>query len=95
MFWLSRLNEHSSYVGGLLGPMLVIALGVGMLFVPISLVGLTKVAETTPGWRQPAQRRSAGRRVDRAGGARHRRWSAVANSMRSQAALPRARRART
>src|SRR4029077_6097031 len=38
MFWFSRLTEHSSYVGGLLGPMLVTSIGLGMLFVPISLV---------------------------------------------------------
>ena len=27
MFWLSRINEHSTYTGGLLGPMIVTAAG--------------------------------------------------------------------
>jgi hypothetical protein len=31
MFWLSRITEHSSYAGGLLGPMLITALGLGLL----------------------------------------------------------------
>jgi predicted MFS family arabinose efflux permease len=35
MFWLSRITEHSSYAGGLLGPMLITALGLGLLFVPM------------------------------------------------------------
>ena len=33
MYWFSRLTEHSSYVGGLLGPMLVTGVGLGV-FVP-------------------------------------------------------------
>ena len=74
MFWLSRITEHSTYAGGLLGPMMVTAAGLGMLFMPITLVALSKVAG--PGRRaglQPAQHRPAGRRGDRAGRARHRR----------------------
>jgi EmrB/QacA subfamily drug resistance transporter len=49
MIWLSRLNEHSSYVGGLLGPMLLTALGMGLMFVPMSLVALAKVADSDSG----------------------------------------------
>jgi EmrB/QacA subfamily drug resistance transporter len=49
MFWLSRLDEHSSYAGGLLGPMLVVALGVGLIFVPMSLVSLARVADSDSG----------------------------------------------
>ena len=74
MFWLSRISEHSSYAGGLLGPMLVIAPGLGLLFVPMTLVALTKVRnEGHRGGLQPGQRRPAGRRRDRAGHPRHRR----------------------
>jgi EmrB/QacA subfamily drug resistance transporter len=43
MFWLSRINEHSTYVGGLLGPMLVTAAGLGSLFMPVTLIALSKV----------------------------------------------------
>ena len=43
LFWFSRLTEHSTYPGGLLGPMLITSAGLGMLFVPLSLVALTQV----------------------------------------------------
>jgi hypothetical protein len=43
MFWLSRVTEHSSYAGGLLGPMMLVGLGMGLTFVPLSLVALAKV----------------------------------------------------
>jgi EmrB/QacA subfamily drug resistance transporter len=43
MFWFSQLTVHSDYVGGLLGPMLVTSIGLGMLFVPLSLVALNRV----------------------------------------------------
>jgi hypothetical protein len=49
MFWLSRITEHSSYAGGLLGPMLVTAAGLGMLFMPITLVALAKVEDRDAG----------------------------------------------
>jgi predicted MFS family arabinose efflux permease len=43
MYWFSHLTVHSGYAGGLLGPMLVTSTGLGMLFVPISLVALNRV----------------------------------------------------
>ncbi len=43
MYWFSQLTVHSDYVGGLLGPMLVTSTGLGMLFVPLSLVALNRV----------------------------------------------------
>jgi hypothetical protein len=49
MFWLSRINEHSDYASGLLGPMMVTAAGMGLIFVPLSLVSLTKVADNHAG----------------------------------------------
>ncbi len=49
MFWLSRINEHSSYAGGLLGPMMVTAAGLGMLFMPLTLVALSKVDDRDAG----------------------------------------------
>ena len=45
MFWLSRINEHSHYANGLLGPMMLTAAGIGLIFVPLSLVALAKVAD--------------------------------------------------
>ncbi len=49
MFWLSRINEHSTYAGGLLGPILVTAAGLGMLFMPLTLVALSKVQDRDSG----------------------------------------------
>jgi MFS family permease len=49
MFWLSRINEHSTYAGGLLGPMLVTAAGLGMLFMPVTLIALNRVPDRDAG----------------------------------------------
>jgi len=49
MFWFSRLTEHAGYVSHLLGPMLVSSLGLGLVFVPLSLVALHNVAEQDSG----------------------------------------------
>jgi EmrB/QacA subfamily drug resistance transporter len=49
MFWLSRINEHSTYVNGLLGPMLVTAAGLGLIFMPVTLVALSRVPDRDAG----------------------------------------------
>jgi EmrB/QacA subfamily drug resistance transporter len=49
MFWLSRINEHSTYVGGLLGPLIVTAAGLGMMFMPLTLIALSKVSDQDSG----------------------------------------------
>jgi EmrB/QacA subfamily drug resistance transporter len=49
MYWFSHLTVHSQYVSGLLGPMLVTSAGLGMLFVPLSLVALSKVRNEDSG----------------------------------------------
>jgi EmrB/QacA subfamily drug resistance transporter len=87
MFWFSRLTEHSSYVGGLLGPMLVTSIGLGMLFVPISLVALTRVRAEDSGIASSLL--NTGQQVGGAIGLAALgtvTWSAVANSIKHQAA---------
>ncbi len=49
MIWLSRITEHSTYTSGLLGPMMLTAVGMGLIFVPISLVSLAKVSNNDAG----------------------------------------------
>jgi len=49
MFWLSRLTEHGTYAGGMLGPELLLGAGLGPLFVLIFLVGLFKVRNDDTG----------------------------------------------
>ena len=87
MIWLSRITEHSSYTGGLLGPMMVTALGLGLVFVPLSLVSLTKVSNADAGI--ASSMLNVGQQVGGSIGLAILgtiAWSAVASSLRSQAA---------
>ena len=87
MIWLSRITEHSTYAGGLLGPMMLTAVGMGLLFVPISLVALTKVGNNDAG--VASSLLNVGQQVGGALGLAILgtvAWSAVANSLHSQAA---------
>ncbi len=87
LFWLSRLTEHSSYAGGMLGPMMVTAAGIGVIFVPMSLVSLTKVADGDAG--VASSLLNAGQQVGGSIGLAVLgtvAWSAVASSLRSGAA---------
>jgi EmrB/QacA subfamily drug resistance transporter len=87
MFWMSRLTEHSSYAGGLLGPMMVTALGMGFLFMPISLVALSRVGPQDAG--VASSLLNTGQQVGGSIGLAVLgtvAWTAVANSVRSQAA---------
>jgi EmrB/QacA subfamily drug resistance transporter len=49
LFWLSRISEHSSYAGGVVGPTILTGVGIGLVFVPASLVALSRVAEADSG----------------------------------------------
>jgi EmrB/QacA subfamily drug resistance transporter len=87
MFWLSRVSEHSHYASGLLGPMLLTAAGLGLLFAPLLLVSLIKVADHDTGVASSLV--NVGQQVGGAVGLAVLgtvAWSAVANSLRSQAA---------
>ncbi len=87
MFWLSRINENSHYASGLLGPMMVTALGMGLLFVPLSLVALSKVGDRDAG--VASSLLNTGQQVGGSIGLAILgtvAWSAVATSIHSQAA---------
>jgi MFS family permease len=45
LLWLSQITAQTTYLGGLLGPMLLIAVGMGNIFVPLTLMA---VAGSTP-----------------------------------------------
>src|SRR5229473_674422 len=84
---LYRISEHSSYASGLLGPMLIIAAGLGLLFVPMSLVSLTKVRNADTG--AASSLLNVGQQVGGSIGLALLgtvAWSAVATSLRSQTA---------
>jgi EmrB/QacA subfamily drug resistance transporter len=87
MFWLSRITEHSTYVGGFLGPALLLGAGLGPLFVLINLVGLHKVNTGDTGVASSLV--NVGQEVGGSIGLAvvgTVAWSAVASSLRSQAA---------
>ena len=87
MFWLSRITEHSTFAGGMLGPELLLGAGLGPLFVLIFLVGPTKVRDNDAG--VASSMVNVGQQVGGAIGlaiAGTVAWSAVASSLRSQAA---------
>ncbi|MFF0478116.1 MFS transporter [Streptomyces sp. NPDC004284] len=41
--WLTRTDIHSTYAGSILGPMLVFSVGMGMMFVSLTLMALSNV----------------------------------------------------
>jgi EmrB/QacA subfamily drug resistance transporter len=86
-FWFSRLTEHAGYASQLLGPELVSSFGLGLVFVPLALVALYKVAEQDSGVAS-----SLLNTAQQVGGAVGLAilgtvaWTAVANSVRTQVA---------
>jgi hypothetical protein len=87
MFWFSRLTEHSGYLSQLLGPQLVTSLGLGLVFVPLSLVALHKVAEQDSG--VASSLLNAGQQIGGAIGLALLgtvAWTTVADSVRTQLA---------
>jgi hypothetical protein len=87
LFWLSRITESSHYASGLLGPMMVTALGMGLTFVPLSLVALTRVSDNDAG--VASSLLNTGQQVGGSIGLAILgtvAWSAVSTSLHSQAA---------
>ena len=87
LYWLSRMTEHGTYAGALLGPALTIGVGLGLLFVPLSLVALARVGEADTG--VASSLLNAGRQVGAAIGLAVLgtvAWTVVANGARGHAA---------
>jgi predicted MFS family arabinose efflux permease len=87
MYWFSHISVSTTYLNGLLGPMLVTASGLGMLFVPLSLVALTRVRNEDSG--VASSLLNTGQQVGGAVGLAALgtvTWTAVANSIKHQAA---------
>jgi len=94
MYWFSHLGVHTTYAGGLLGPSLVTATGLGLLFVPLSLVALTRVRDQDSGLASSLL--NTGQQVGGAIGLAALgtvAWTAVADSARHQIAAAAAARA--
>jgi EmrB/QacA subfamily drug resistance transporter len=49
LYWQAQITEHSSYLAGMLGASLLNGVGMGLLFVPLSLLALAKVAHHDTG----------------------------------------------
>jgi EmrB/QacA subfamily drug resistance transporter len=87
LYWLSRMTEHGTYAGGLLGPILVIGAGLGLLFVPLPLVALARVDDAVSG--VAASLLNAGRQIGGSIGLAVLgtvAWTVAAGSARAQAA---------
>ena len=87
LYWLSRVSEHASYAGAVLGPTLVMAVGLGLLFVPVTLVAMSRVAAEESG--VAASLRNTGQQVGGSIGLAVLgtvAWTVVANSIRAQTA---------
>jgi hypothetical protein len=96
MYWFSRIGVHTTYAGGLLGPSLLTATGLGLLFVPLSLVALTRVRDQDSGLASSLL--NTGQQVGGAIGLAALgtvAWTAVVDSARSQAAAAAAAAARS
>jgi EmrB/QacA subfamily drug resistance transporter len=90
VYWLSQMAEHGTFTGGLLGPMLVTAAGLGLLFVPLSLVALARVADADSG--VASSLLNAGRQVGASIGLAVLgtvAWTVAADGARGHAAAPR------
>ena len=95
VYWFSHLTQHSSYPGGLLGPLLVTSARLGMLFVPLSLVALNRVRGEDSG--VASSLLNTGQQVGGAIGLAALgtvTWTAAANSIKHQAAVAAAAAAR-
>jgi EmrB/QacA subfamily drug resistance transporter len=87
MLWLAQVTEHGTYAGELLGPGLLIGVGLGLLFMPLPLVALAGVGETDSG--VAASLLNTGRQVGGSIGLAILgtvAWTVVADSMRATAA---------
>jgi Major Facilitator Superfamily len=49
LYWLSQLSVHGTYLHTILGPTLVAGAGLGLLFVPLTVVAMAKVPHTESG----------------------------------------------
>jgi EmrB/QacA subfamily drug resistance transporter len=49
LLWLSQVSATSGYLDGILGPMLVFGLGMGLLFVPLTIVAVSGVSREESG----------------------------------------------
>ena len=96
MYWFSRVDVHTTYASGLLGPILVTAAGLGLLFVPLSLVALSRVRDEDSGLASSLL--NTGQQVGGAIGLAALgtvAWTAVANTTRNQIAAAAARSGRS
>jgi hypothetical protein len=87
LLWLSRISEHSHYTTGLLGPTILAGAGLGMLFMPLAVTALSGVQPAVAG--VASSLLNAGQQVGGSIGLAVLgtvAWTAVAGSIRSQAA---------
>ena len=85
MYWFSHVGVHTTYLNGLLGPSLVTGAGLGLLFVPLSLIAVSHVRDEDSGLASSLL--NTGQQVGGAIGLAALgtvAWTVVAHSVRSQ-----------
>jgi EmrB/QacA subfamily drug resistance transporter len=87
LYWQSLITVHSTYASAVLGPTLTDGVGTGLLFVPLTLLALARVAEQETG--VASSLLNAGQQVGGSIGLAVLgtiAWTVAANSIRTQAA---------
>jgi EmrB/QacA subfamily drug resistance transporter len=85
LYWLSRISEDGSYASDVLGPMLVLATGLGLLFLPLTLIAMSRVRDEESG--VAASLRNTGQQVGGSIGLAVLgtvAWTVVANTVRDE-----------
>ena len=85
LFWLSGISEHGSYAGVCWDRCLSLAVGLGLLFVPLTLVAMSRVGDEDTG--VAASLRNTGQQVGGSIGLAVLgtvAWTVVANTVRDQ-----------
>ena len=49
VFWLSQITDHATYVSDMLGPLVILAIGFGLVFFPTTLVAVSGTARSESG----------------------------------------------
>ena len=73
LLYFARLPAHGSYVPDLLPTIAIVSVGMGMTFVPLTLLATTNVESRTPGWRRGSSTRR-NRSAAHSGSRFSRRW---------------------
>ena len=50
LYWFTHVSADGSFLGDVLFPSLVVALGMGLAFVPLTIAAMSGVTDNAPAW---------------------------------------------